>query len=654
MASRVTITVNTRDLTGPQIRRIRQNFSHLGSDINAAIGARTRQNFTRLSRSASQARRDLNALRGSIPDDEFRRLDDALQNAQRRLSRGFGRVGDRAFAKIIRDLQRVNDGFRDLDRNGRIRVRTDLSALRTADARLDAWRRAQARRVVHVPVRPDVDSHRFRTILLRSLTSPLRSAGGLIGGILSDGIGQGIIGGLQAAGPIVKVAFLAIIASILAVLGSALAAVIVTALGLAFVGVAGVSAAMSERVKDKWTEVLASLKENFKEVGEPMIPVLERALGKLQELGDKIAPVFKQAMEEATPATNAFIDKLFEGVERMGKAMFDPIMEAWELFAPVFGDTLSDAMEMWGESFADMARLVREHSAEMEIALRIVFKAIDLIIDTITFLGQVWVWNMQTMGDAMGAIIQYAVRPLVTAMFEAFDAILGAAEKFSSLLPGPIKEALGLAKESFGDFKQDTYDKLDAMQNKSYGFDEALDRLNKERILNVNITGWKRDLEAAKEKLKSVPDSKKSKLKGEISDLKRKIEQAQRELASLHDRTVHVFVKSHWDNQVADYFRASGGNVGASLSHAATGGNRGNKVMVGEHGPEIVDLPGGSHVRSNSDTRRLMAQQDAGPVPVMRIEASHDATSQFLLRLLRNAIRVEGGDVQFVLGQSGR
>jgi hypothetical protein len=50
--------------------------------------------------------------------------------------------------------------------------------------------------------------------------------------------------------------------------------------------------------------------------------------------------------------------------------------------------------------------------------------------------------------------------------------------------------------------------------------------------------------------------------------------------------------------------RASGGFVGAG---AASGGQRGGQILVGEQGPEIVDLPFGSHVNSNSDSRRLMA-----------------------------------------------
>ena len=652
MASRVTVNITARDLTRPELQRMRRNFHNLGSDLDRTVGARTRENFTRLRDSLNATNRDLRSLRGSIPDHEFDRLDTMMRRAQSTMRRGFGNMDDTEWRNLQRRIREIEQSFRRIDRDGQIRVRADLSALRRADAQLAAWRRTQSTNAVRVPVRPDVNRHRFRRTLVRALTSPVRVAGSTLGGILSDGIGQGIIGGFQAAGPIAKVVFVGILTSILAVLGAALSGIIVTALGLAFVGVAGVSAAMSEQVKKKWKTVLESLKQNFKEVGEPMIPVLERALGKLQALGDKITPVFKKAIEDATPATNTFIDKLFEGVERMGKAMFQPIMDAWNVFAPVFGGALSDAMEMWGESFADMANLVRNHSAEIEIAIRVVFKVVDLLIDTVTFLGEVWVWNMQTMGDAIGFVITEGVTPLVAAVLNAVEAMLEGFGYFTKFMPGPLKDALNAAKEGFGDFKDDVINKLNAAGAAASGFDDKLNELNKTRKLKADITQWKRDLETAKERLKSVPNSKKSKLKGEIADLKRKIQEAQDWLNDIpYNRTVHIWVKSHYDNQVASYFRASGGNIGA----AATGGNRGNKVMVGEHGPEIVDLPGGSHVRSNSDTRRFLSQQGQGTGGPMelRISASHDATSQFLLRLLRQSIRAEGGNVQFVLGQSG-
>lgn len=55
--------------------------------------------------------------------------------------------------------------------------------------------------------------------------------------------------------------------------------------------------------------------------------------------------------------------------------------------------------------------------------------------------------------------------------------------------------------------------------------------------------------------------------------------------------------------------RATGGYVGSS---AAGGGPRGGQVLVGEQGPELVDLPFGSKVHSNPDSRRMMANSRGG------------------------------------------
>jgi hypothetical protein len=54
-------------------------------------------------------------------------------------------------------------------------------------------------------------------------------------------------------------------------------------------------------------------------------------------------------------------------------------------------------------------------------------------------------------------------------------------------------------------------------------------------------------------------------------------------------------------------FRASGGVVGA-----ASGGSREGRTMVGEHGFELLDLPPGTTVHSNEDSRRMLAAGDGG------------------------------------------
>ncbi len=93
--------------------------------------------------------------------------------------------------------------------------------------------------------------------------------------------------------------------------------------------------------------------------------------------------------------------------------------------------------------------------------------------------------------------------------------------------------------------------------------------------------------------------------------------------------------------------RAHGGVVGT----AATGGVRNNMTLVGEQGPELVDLPAGSRVRSNPDTRRLMgggAQGEGGTQLV--IQSSGRRVDDMLIEMLREAIKVRGGDPVRVLG----
>lgn len=93
-------------------------------------------------------------------------------------------------------------------------------------------------------------------------------------------------------------------------------------------------------------------------------------------------------------------------------------------------------------------------------------------------------------------------------------------------------------------------------------------------------------------------------------------------------------------------YKATGGIVG----RAATGGVRSNRVLVGEHGPEVVDLAPGSRVHSNPDSEGMAASGGTATL-VLEINSSGSRTDDLLLEILRRAIRVRGGDVQVVLGR---
>jgi TP901 family phage tail tape measure protein len=84
------------------------------------------------------------------------------------------------------------------------------------------------------------------------------------------------------------------------------------------------------------------------------------------------------------------------------------------------------------------------------------------------------------------------------------------------------------------------------------------------------------------------------------------------------------------------------------ITGAAGGGPRGGYTMVGEYGPELVRLPYGSQVYSNAQTQGMLGGGGGGGQVQIELVATGD---DLLLRWLRNAIRIRGGNVQQVLGQ---
>jgi hypothetical protein len=115
-----------------------------------------------------------------------------------------------------------------------------------------------------------------------------------------------------------------------------------------------------------------------------------------------------------------------------------------------------------------------------------------------------------------------------------------------------------------------------------------------------------------------------------------KLEKAMSNLAKVMEKALSRAVKG----------KASGGIVGA----AASGGLRGGLTWVGEHEPELLDLPVGSRVWSGPDSRRMAG--GGGGVVRVELEIRSSGSSrydEFLARELRQFVRVRGGNVQVAL-----
>lgn len=172
--------------------------------------------------------------------------------------------------------------------------------------------------------------------------------------------------------------------------------------------------------------------------------------------------------------------------------------------------------------------------------------------------------------------------------------------------------------------------------------------------LKGNMDDLRSKLEEAKKRLASVPDSRKAEVRAEIGQLTAAIRRAENQLASMRK---NYTITIHYQTTGSPY-PPSGGREFAhgGVIGAAGGGPRSRMTLVGEQGPELVDLAPGSRVRSNPDTRRLMSGAGGGgsstPMVVQVVLDGRVLASQ-LVDPMRAEIFGRGGNVQSVLGQRG-
>jgi predicted nucleic acid-binding Zn-ribbon protein len=147
----------------------------------------------------------------------------------------------------------------------------------------------------------------------------------------------------------------------------------------------------------------------------------------------------------------------------------------------------------------------------------------------------------------------------------------------------------------------------------------------------------------------------------------KKLEEQQKHLQKAMDKLADKIEKA-----VEKVFKHGGKASGGIVGAAASGGLRGGLTMVGEQGFELLDLPTGSRVWSNPDSRRKLAAAQApwasmlnsprrspGAAPaagvgqpepvVIELRSGGSQLDEVLLHILRKAIRVRGGNVNVVL-----
>jgi TP901 family phage tail tape measure protein len=130
----------------------------------------------------------------------------------------------------------------------------------------------------------------------------------------------------------------------------------------------------------------------------------------------------------------------------------------------------------------------------------------------------------------------------------------------------------------------------------------ALLEASASEVKSINQTQGQID-KAAKSAGKTAADAVYEKAIKDQTKVVDKLTKQQHALQKSMDKLAHAMEKA-----IERAFKHAGKAAGGVVGYAAAGGIRSNLTWVGEQGPELLDLPAGSRVFSNPDSRRMWAQ----------------------------------------------
>lgn len=537
----------------------------------------------------------------------------------------------------------------------RISVRVDddtAAGIMRVRASIDSMGRSMSTRMTeHGHEAGTAFSGGMSTSLMGEAESIGTHLGADIGSSAGDGVSRGVMGGISevVSNPYVLVAGAAIGAALGGVIATIAGGAIILGLGGAFTAIAVMAVKNTAPVKKAWADASKDIKAKITDASSPLIPVLVHAAGIAQKIVDTFAPVFKSAFTDVAPQMSDFLDSLGSAVDKFKPAV-KPIMEAFGSLlgqlSPAVGQVAGDLADAFtnlattfakkqnAKAFADLVKLI------LELALVSTVNGISSLADA---------WGR--VDASLTHLSNSKAGPFLNQMLAFFKWCVGSAtvgflNNTATAING-IAAATNIGFKSFTKFSQ----WLQALKSKSVSL--TVKGVPAAIQLVKNVIAWIKKFLG-----KSVTLS----VKGVAAAIQA-VGSLINKIKNFVGKTVTVSVKavvSGVTNTVKKLLGlAHGGVVGASgyahggyVGAAAGGGPRSNRTLVGENGPEIVDLAPGSHVRSNPDSRRIMSEGGGGQKIVLEFAAPAGSIEAALFEIMRKGIRIRGGNVQTALGRN--
>lgn len=345
----------------------------------------------------------------------------------------------------------------------------------------------------------------------------------------------------------------------------------------------------------KWNDAKLALVST---ISDKLLPVMDNALPKFQNfaatLGDKLAPKVNELKD-------AFMGKFREGIVRIKDAFADNKPEI-EWLAENLGNLAKRVWPMLTEAARIYATYI---TGVVEVVIRSIGAMVNAYLTMKENVSGALAGGLEAFkafGNGVFDMVMSMIKGSLLPLAQAMDAVTG------THTADGVNNALG----SLEKWRQGMNQKLDNMIGTLHRYQaEARSDRNEIRIKDQIRTHQAR-VESLKKSLRdpSLTKERRIQIKADLAREQQKIRDLQRQIDRMHGKTIYINVRERLGAGARKLGRqdyAHGGLVGAQ-----GGGPRSNRTLVGEYGMEIADLPPGTRIRSNADTRRIMDAESRG------------------------------------------
>lgn len=482
--------------------------------------------------------------------------------------------------------------------------------------------------------------------------------------------------------------------------GAAISAAVVG--GAAGLGVVGglALAAKDPRVKAMGTSLGKEVMGGLEQRAEVFVGPALKSIAKLRVAFREIGPDLDSIFENSSKYVGPLVDGLISG----GKAAIGGIATAIARAGPII-DAFGDSFEQIGEAIGEAFETVSSDTDSAAEGFRDVTNAIVLTIksssELLAGLTSVYGWFKDTtpIDEFVGALVKgedanegladsardasNATEEQTSSLKELADELRAQTEPTFALLKaetdlGEARTKYNKAVKKYGENSAEARDELDKMAGASIDLQGAIGELGADfngelspaliktlesaGLTKREIGALARQFQATKARAEAFEGTYSANVK--VNGIPRAMAQLYGVRDVIRDipRAVTIGLRITGTSNVSAQAAAIRKNYAhGGIKGAAQGMTGGDLTWVGERGPELVNLPTGSTVRTSGDSMRMMRDgarvAGGGHNEKMTLRADVDPTlDRTLIGLLMSALRLEigasSGDVQRELGRN--